>query len=231
MPMPYTLTKGPLFTVMEQTLNDSATRSQVLGQLRANGRLGDIPWVTSGDGGTVRIPGILQHRLFKDWFGYSGNAQSGWTPQSANFTGRSTGYWVGYYGNTEAVLREGLKRTIEVSLGLAKGSPEGEATREWPIEVAWKCPNPYFEVWITWQQHGTGPHDGHVSMLVCTPPDTNNRLVTEPDKPPVVQGVPPVPTPLQDPIQATEPEGMWLVAYKKHVATVGYQIISFPSGK
>jgi hypothetical protein len=232
MPMPYTLTKGPLFTVMEQTLNDSNARTEVLGQLRNNGRLGDIPWVTTGDGGTVRIPGVLRDRLFRDWFGYTPNAQGDWNPQTAPFAGRSTGYWVGYYGNTEAVLREGLKRTIEVSLGLAKNAPVASSpAREWPIEVAWKCPNPWFEVWITWLEHGDGPTDGHVTMLVCTPPDTNNRILTEPDKPHPVPGVPPVPTPLQDPVQAVDPEGMWLVTHKKHRPTVGYQIISFPSGE
>jgi hypothetical protein len=68
-------------------------------------------------------------------------------------------------------------------------------------------------------------------MLICTPPDKNNRLVTEVQYPPPPSSAPAVPTPLPDPTFAAADEGMWLVAYKKHTPTVGYQVIRFPSGE
>lgn len=230
MPMPYTLTKGPLFTVMEQTLNDATSRPEVLQQLHDTTRLADIPWVTTGSGSAVQIPGVLRDRLFADWFGYRQDGNGAWQPQPPTFTGQSTGYWVGYFGNTEAVVREALIRTLEVAGGMSRGV-QSPTTREWPIEVAWKCPNPYFEVWISWQKRGSGPTDGHVTMLICTPPDRNNRLVTDVQFPPPPSSGSAVPTPLPDPTAATADEGMWLVAYKKHTPTVGYQVISFPSGE
>lgn len=220
MPMPYTLTKGPLFLVMEQTLNDPAARATVLEQLRSNVRLPDMPWVVNGPGSTVAVPGVLRTRLFDDWFGYRDDGRGGWDPQPA-FVGQSTGYWVGYYGNTEAVLREGLVRTIEVALGLAHDDPVSKATRAWSIETAWKCPNPWFEVWVTWKQLGDGAGEGHVTMVICTPPDTNNRLVTRAQFPPTLANEP-VTIPLTDPRRATANEGMWLVAHDEHRPTMAF---------
>jgi hypothetical protein len=173
---------------------------------------------------------VLKDRLFRDWFGYRSVGGGNWEPQPPTFTGQSTGYWVGYFGNTEAVVREALIRTLEVAGGMSHGV-QSPATREWPIEVAWKCPNPYFEVWISWLKRGEGPTDGNVTMLICTPPDKNNRLVTEVQYPPPPSSAPAVPTPLPDPTFAAADEGMWLVAYKKHTPTVGYQVIRFPSGE
>jgi hypothetical protein len=211
MPMPYTLTRGPLLTLLENVLNPTdeagrSVRNEILGALRAGTHLYDIPWVTSGPGSTVAIPGNgLDLRLKEDWFG------------DPPVPGQSTtGYWVGYRGDVEPVLREGLIRAIEVSLGIIHDGDPAEAPRSssWPIDVQWKCPNPYFEVWVTWRQHKDGR--GQVNLLIATPPDRVNRLTTEPRFPPPTAGVPPVATPLPEPIAAAEEQGMWLVTHEHH---------------
>jgi hypothetical protein len=67
-------------------------------------------------------------------------------------------------------------------------------------------------------------------MLICTPPDRNNRLVTRVQFPPPVPGVTPKPTPLAEPVQATDAQGMWLVAHGEHVQHTVDQIVSVDDG-
>ncbi len=225
MPMPYTLTKGPLLTLLENTMNplDAAAR-----QVRDNAlidlrnpqkRITEIPWVTSAAVAGVALPqGSLDLRLEKDWFGRRlVNGQ--WQDQGPYVAGRTTGYWIGYYGDVESVLREGVIRAIEVSLGIEHGDAPTNATRQWPVNVEWKCPNPYFEVWVTWRRHraseATQAEQGQVTMLIATPPDKVNRLVTDPRFPPD----PPLPRrlqPLPEPTVAETGQGMWLVAHEHH---------------
>jgi hypothetical protein len=214
--MPYTLTRGPLLTLVENALNptDAAGRAQrddVLAALRAGTALDAVPWVTSADVAAVALPqASLDVRLRDDWFG------RGDPPTKA-----TTGYWVGYQGEVEPVLREGLIRAVEVSLGIANGAPPTEAPRAWPVEVQWKCPNPWFEVWVTWREQGPGPRDGRVTLLIATPPDTSNRLVTDVRMPPPpANGPHTVPVPLDEPSTADEAQGMWVVSHERHVPHV-----------
>jgi hypothetical protein len=213
MPMPYTLTRGPLLTLLENALNptsaqDRSARDGILAALRGGTPLSQIPWVTSAPVAAVAIPRTgLDIRLEEDWFGNP--------PVPGRHT---TGYWVGYQGDVEGVLREGLIRAIEVSLGLQHDAePEG-AERSWPVDIQWKCPNPYFEVWVTWREHKDGR--GQVNVLIATPPDRVNRLTSEPRMPPPTAGVPPVPTPLTEPVLASEAQGMWLVTHEHHAPRV-----------
>jgi hypothetical protein len=213
MPMPYTLTRGPLLTLLENALNpktaeERSARDGVLAALRAGTPLAQIPWVTSAAVAGVAIPGNgLDLRLEEDWFGNP--------PVPGRHT---TGYWVGYRGDVQEVLREGLIRAIEVSLGLEHDASPSSAQRSWPVDVQWKCPNPWFEVWVTWRQHKSDR--GQVNMLIATPPDWVNRLITQPRFPPPTTGVPPVPTPLDEPTTADEVQGMWLVTHEHHAPLV-----------
>jgi len=216
MPMPYTLTRGPLLTLLENALNpadaaETTIRNNTLASLRAPAPMATIPWVTSAQVSGVAIPRApLDIRLDEDWLGLGDPPGQG-----------TTGYWVGYKGNVDAVLREGLIRAIEVSIGIPHdGSPE-EATRAWPVDIQWKCPNPYFEVWVTWRRHTADGSEGQVTMLIATPPDRVNRLVTEPRLPPAPPtGVPSAIIPLPEPIQATDKQGMWLVTHEHHLPGV-----------
>ncbi len=213
MPMPYTLTRGPLLTLLENALNPTTLqrpeRDAVLASLRNGTPLANIPWVTSAAVQGIAIPRApLDIRLGEDWLGLNDPPGQG-----------TTGYWVGYKGDVDAVLREGIIRAIEVSLGLEHGEMPNAATRFWPVDVQWKCPNPYFEVWVTWRGHQQDA--GQVTLLIATPPDKVNRLLTEPRLPPAPPtGVTPVTTPLVAPTNAGEIQGMWLVTHERHVPLV-----------
>ena len=195
-------------------------------------RITDIPWVKTGAGSAVPLPGgaPLITRMEQDWFGSIPTNSGGWADQPP-YNHQPTGYWVGYYGNVQAVLREGLIRAIEVSLGLTHDEdPPGTTPREWPVEVHWKCPNPYFEVWITWRSHGQGPKAGQVNMTICTPPDKNNRLVTRPQHPPVPPSGLSQPNPLPEPQSADAAQGMWLVAHEEHEQLTVDQLVDVVGG-
>jgi hypothetical protein len=81
-----------------------------------------------------------------------------------------TGFWVQYFGNVEEIVRQTLIRTIELSLGLEHGEdvPSGGPRRVLPVELFWKCPQRWFEGWVTWrwdETHGTG----QVTTIFATP--------------------------------------------------------------
>jgi len=227
MPMPYTLTRGPLLTLVENALNphtaaERAERDALLVDLRQG-----TPLATLATGNSQSLTGVaiprasLDVRLDEDWFGSGASAP----------TGEPTGYWVDYQGDVEAVLREGLIRTIEVSMGLAHDGEPQAATRSWPVQVHWKCPNPYFEVWVSWRRHDAAAGAGQVDMLIATPPDKTNRLTTRPRFPPgPPAGVTPKPTPLAEPTEATTCQGMWLVAHEHHRLGVADERVAVPSG-
>lgn len=217
MPMPYTLTRGPVLTMLENALNPPADlvgiRTAALTALRDPAQsLGSILGAQAGAVAQLTVPGnaTLANRLLADWLGLDDPPGKG-----------TTGYWVGYQGDVESILREGMIRAIEVSLGITHDGDPAQFTRRWPIAVEWKCPNPYFEVWVTWRRHGSAASAGQVSALICTPPDKRNRLVTEPQYPPdPPNGVPAEPVPLAEPTTAHEVQGMWLVATASHLPTV-----------
>ena len=134
-------------------------------------------------------------------------------------------------GDVDGVLREGLIRTIEVSLGLTHGAEPSAATRSWSVQVHWKCPNPYFEVWVSWRKHDDSADGGQVDMLIATPPDKMNRLTTRPQFPPAPPaGVAAAQTPLPPPTAATASQGMWLVAHQHHRLRLADERVAVPSG-
>jgi hypothetical protein len=140
-----------------------------------------------------------------------------------------TGFWVQYYGNVEEIVRQTLIRTIEVSLGLDHGEevPADGPRRELPIELFWKCPQRWFEGWVTWrwdEAHGTG----QVTSMFATPGsgkpvlqnpldgrgafEASSSLVTAPGDAPVSPG----------PSRAAanpgqSPKGMWVVTHRYHL--------------
>lgn len=81
-----------------------------------------------------------------------------------------TGFWVQYYGDVEEIVRQTLIRTIEVSLGLDHGEdiPAGGPRRQLPIELFWKCPQRWFEGWVTWRWDESHGH-GQVTSMFATP--------------------------------------------------------------
>ena len=139
----------------------------------------------------------------------------------------TTGFWFQYHGDVESIVRESLIRAIEVSLGLDHDEEVGRtAARELPIELFWKCPQRWFEGWLTWRWD---PHHrtGQVTVMLATPGSGKPVLeapemgvdATRPDSSRVdgVGDAPtgPGPTSTADPLQS--PKGMWVISHADHV--------------
>jgi hypothetical protein len=207
--MPYHLEKGPLLSVLDDFCNrgDDQRLLRALGRLRAGDRLRDIgafdspnlynpawPWPYDAE------PNLADH--FDDhWLGRPG-----------------PDHWLFYTGPVEAIMRETLIRAIELAMGVVHEPENFEptvATRHWTIDFWWKCPQPWFEGWITWRRINCGCEDpdddhedcsrGHVIVLFATPSDDG-----------VVLDDPTAEATLVGPNVTHASEGSWLIAAAKH---------------
>jgi hypothetical protein len=119
-PMPYVMDVGPYLSVLENQLNTPAKRAQILARLRNRDLLSSIVGLDSTnlyqDG---KQPDERVKILNECWFGMTRNAAGGWDPQPLAFP---TGFWNGYQGDPQEILRAGLIRAIEVSLGINHGA-------------------------------------------------------------------------------------------------------------
>ncbi|MGZ4792002.1 MAG: hypothetical protein ACXWBO_09060, partial [Ilumatobacteraceae bacterium] len=85
---------------------------------------------------------------------------------------KPTGMWDGYQGNVERIVANVLVRSLEVSLGLDHGDPipSGPPPRSWPLYFFFKCQQPFFEGWVTWQCHSVNRRAaGQVTVIFATP--------------------------------------------------------------
>jgi hypothetical protein len=219
MPMPYTLSKGPILAVLEDLLNPE-TPAEIqrlcagLVMLREGVPLTEIGLVDSTN---IKVeastPEPLDERLNEYWFGKEEDEDTGeWEPQPP-FGPRhhTTGYWSDYYGDVENILRETMIRTIEVSLGIDAGGDPAQASRHWDVEVFWKCGNPWVEGWVTWRRNRRHRDEGQVTTIIATPTDTKNQIRTHPARPPHRAA------PLEVPKAAPQADhGMWLVTQPEH---------------
>lgn len=141
----------------------------------------------------------------------------------------STGFWFQYHGNVEGIIRESLIRGIEIALGLEHDAevPEDGPERVLPIELFWKCPQRWFEGWITWRWDRTH-RTGQVMIMFATPgsgkpvlqsPGLGQNALLEPssivdeDRPAPIGPGPSEP----DRNAFQSPKGMWVVSQTDHV--------------
>jgi hypothetical protein len=193
--MPYHLEKGHFLLLLEATLNegieavvddDEATwfaglerRVSMLEYMR--GVLDRTCDCTDGEppqGSSLFWPGWMGDDdvsfaafriVAEEWFGYRvGPHRSLDTKPHPN---KPTGMWDGYQGNVERIMANVLVRSIEVSLGLDHGAPiPSSPPRSWPIYFFFKCQQPFFEGWITWQCHSMNRRGaGQVTVIFATP--------------------------------------------------------------
>jgi hypothetical protein len=194
--MPYHLEKGHFLLLLEDTLNegieaivdndDEVTfpgllrRYSMLEYMRgvvarpcdrndgeqADGSLLHWPsWMTDADVGY----GIFRI-VAEKWFGYTLAADG--SLDTKRHPLKPTGMWDGYQGNVERILATAFVRAIEVSLGLEHGAPipNGAPPRSWPIYFFFKCQQPFFEGWVTWQCHSVNRRAaGQVTVILATP--------------------------------------------------------------
>jgi hypothetical protein len=82
----------------------------------------------------------------------------------------TTGFWRQYCGDVAEIVRLTLVSALEVSLGLHRGSDQrDDVGRQLPIELFWKCPQPWFEGWVTWRLHNDTIDVGQVTVVLATP--------------------------------------------------------------
>ncbi|HUQ40663.1 MAG TPA: hypothetical protein VM030_10965 [Acidimicrobiales bacterium] len=171
--MPYSLEKGPYLSVMEDFASTTDHMVQTLQQMRQGVPVSDNPVVASPslDAGPYDKKARVQH-VNADWFGMRQQSSGAWSAQPPfdPLTNPTTGFWLHWYGDAEAIFRATMIRGIEVALGLDHGEEiPSRPRRSWPMQFLWKCPQPWYEGWVAWQQHGKGADGGQVTVLFATP--------------------------------------------------------------
>jgi hypothetical protein len=164
-PMPYVMDTGPYLSVLEDRLSDAIARTHILSDLRHDVALATIAGLDS----TTLVddqkqPDERVRILNECWFGMTQGAGK-WLKQP---NAVPTGFWNGYQGDPEAILRAALIRAVEVSLGVDHGADPVVRTRAWPIALTWICQGPFFQCWVSWREEpgGTG---GHVALTITSP--------------------------------------------------------------
>jgi len=233
--MPYVLEKGPYFAVLEEKLADPAKRRQALIDLRADHaiapmvgfdstNLGTPPPNPTGDG---RDTATRELHLNQDWFGIG-----------------QPSFWIGYDGDAQAILREAMKRAIEVSFGMEHDDPVPTVNaavngRHWPIDVYWICQGPWFQSWVLWRKSAPASTQGHVTLLITTPAAYGYPLISKITRP--VLSTDPKPYPAPDyacppednapPARADLERGMWVVGHEDYTKGIVYSTVSTRRGR
>jgi len=250
--MPYQLEKGPYFSVTESVLEDQAMRVDLLARLRRGEPFDEMPSLdasTLNAGPLSDFLSRIKHQN-EDWYGKklvdpvtrrpvpAGTPGAVWQAQGPfdktidPATGRMrnpvTGYWYSWYGDAEAIMRRTFTRAIEVALGVVHDETANTVSainpaRNWPIEVFWRCPAPWFEGWVTWQRDPSSTGSGHVTVHLLTPSHHRSALLLSPIRSAPASGVPEYgqdpqtpPTPPAPPLVAAPygDRGMWVIAHR-----------------
>ena len=175
---------------------------------------------TDADGSditTARELRAFAHRVAETIERTEGARLNGWP---------ATGFWFQYFGDVDAIVRETLIRSIEVSLGLDHDeTPADGRTDRWlPIELFWKCPQRWFEGWVSWRWDA-GHGSGQVTTMLATP-GSGKPVLEHPGLGQAPLGEPTAVTaePLTGPSGPPpdgdgphlQPKGLWVVTHREH---------------
>lgn len=174
--MPYHLEKGPLLQILESHLNsDRAGLQARLEVVRESERNDSLDWILGGvpelwqDPAFARGPqagDVMRTRLMTEWFGYEEDGAGGWQkPQPPPST---TGYWIGYRGDVDKIVRTAVHWALELALATGSDAEATKSVEPWPIEIFWKCPAPWFEAWVVSRRVG-GTDRGLVTIVLVSP--------------------------------------------------------------
>jgi hypothetical protein len=190
---------------------------------------GLLTWPDFMDDGDVGFP--ISRIMAEDWFGY--RIRPDGTLDTRPNPNKPTGMWDGYQGNVERIVATTLVRAIEVSLGLDHDAPipSREPPRSWPLYFFFKCQQPFFEGWVTWQCHSVHRRAaGQVTVMFATPghnhPVSDHPVPIDPDGDHKDNFVPtlrndgefreePVSAPAHDP-DGKPHQGVWVVTHRDH---------------
>jgi hypothetical protein len=211
--MPYHLEKGPLLSVLDAFCNQGS-KPRLQGALKALRRGDPLTSIGAFDSPNLFSPSLpwpfdqppsLVDHFNHHWLGHQ--ALNGHTD------GTQTGHWQNYIGPVEAIVRETLIRALELALGVPHlpSDLDPVATRHWSIDFWWKCPQPWFEGWVTWRKTGDGTDldDGHVTVIFATPSDDG-----------VVLRQPAAEATLAPEAVTHATEGSWLISADLHTQAV-----------
>ena len=255
--MPYHMEKGHYLLLLEATLNEGieavvdddaaitfpglARRYSMLQYMRAVvARPCDLSGGESEAGGLLMWPEFMTDAdvgfpifriIAEDWFGYRIRRNGSF--DTSPHPNKPTGMWDGYQGNVERIIANALVRSLEVSLGLDHDAPIPSAAppRSWPIYFFFKCQQPFFEGWVTWQCHSVNRRAaGQVTVIFATPghnyPVSDHPIPVDAnhdhkdDQVPTLRNdgeflVEPVSAPAAD--SAGHPhQGVWVVTHRDH---------------
>lgn len=67
----------------------------------------------------------------------------------------TSGWWMGWRGDAEQIVRVGLRRVLYASAGVPWGTPASGFTAamdapRWPVDFRWVCGGHRFEFWLEW---------------------------------------------------------------------------------
>jgi hypothetical protein len=216
--MPYVMDKGPYLSVLEDKLVDPSKRAQFLASLKGPTLLSSLVGLnsTSLDGDGNR-PDQRVAVLNQKWFGMQLEGGN-WVKHLNDFP---TGFWQGYQGDPEAILRAALIRAIEVSLGVDHGANPIARTRNWPIEISWVCQGPFFQCWVGWQESPVTAGGGHVTLTITSPAAEGlpvNPKITRTNVKPEYE---------KDPANnaGNAARGLWVFGHEDYTKTIRYSTI------
>ena len=236
--MPYSMEKGPYFSVIEDFLNADKVRAfEALLRLRSGDPIADVGAVDHQIPGSPYTPADLKKHINRDWFGLEPIVDavgtiSGWDDQKPfdPVAKPSSGYWLHWYGEAEKVFREALVRALEISLGVphpggSGGTGNEKPTRHWPIGLWWNCPHPWYEAWVTWRG-APKSKAGQVTVIINSPahaalPDAkgehhNGELLNTPIRPAAVASSASMRPYEVNPSQSRGTFGCWVVSQTYH---------------
>ena len=180
--MPYYLEKGPVLTLIETYINRSEPgKRKLLKALRDAENAPDSPqWVLDtlpqlwADHAFTKAPYITRH-IIEHWFGLY--EQEGlWAPRDPPTP--TTGEWIAYKGDVNAIVRRTLRWALEVSLGLLPGEEGPGRPDPALIELFWLCGFNWFEGWVVQRPAGAGSRV--VSVIFVTPPHRGAEVAKSP---------------------------------------------------
>jgi hypothetical protein len=220
--MPYWLEIGAILSYLNEYCEDEDRARTLLAELKqtnAAGQLLPFDQTTFMQELPARLPKVpdpvhpgqlispVEH-IARDWLG----EQSGvWDPLHP----QQTGWWTGWRGNAEGIIRETVQRGLEVLLGVNHGvapatAKSGKSKRKWRIDFSWACGSAMFQGWVTWADWGSD--EGRVSVVFITP-GTGKPMYATVHGPGNTQ---PVPPDYEDPAgNSNHAYGMWVIGQDK----------------
>lgn len=225
-PMPYYLEKGSTLELIESFLNDDPDRlRRTLGRLRATNDDGTYRYRLT-DCGVFDSDSFSSDEFFRGtpletaegwkahlnthWFGLEPDGSG---EPAADFAAQRP-WWLGYWGDTEAVAREIFVRAIECAFRVPHGAEIPPGRKPWPIELFWKCGQAWFEGWLMWRRVGDC---GLITVLLATPAELSGRHDVAPS--PIFPDDRGASGYSEDPgVHDSAHSGMFVVTHRDHVA-------------